>query len=241
MYIATQCIVAGHRFVLASLPFGQFDENVAKVRELLEICTGYGIRLGTVMLDREFHSSEVMSAPDKVGVTYLIPCVSQRYALGAILEYLAGTRLRVLDAVITEGYYTSCRYTLIITDRKKLKRKKKDRAPEEKLIAFAINDPDIDVDAYVKRRGIETGFWQVWSIRIKTRNRNRAARYLVFTLSMALYNCWVFCCTMLTWTNSRTISSEPVMVLYAMVGALLNVHLRGSSKPWPPDPGWPLP
>ena len=111
MYIAAQCIVAGHRFVLASLPSGRFDENAAKVKELLEICTGYGIRLGTVMLDREFHFTEAMSALDGAGVTYLIPCVSQGYAPRAMLEYLAGTRLRVSDAVITKDRYTSCRYT----------------------------------------------------------------------------------------------------------------------------------
>ena len=157
-YIAAQCIVAGHRLVLASLSFGQFDENAAKVKELPEICTGYGIRPGTVMLDREFHSTGVMSAPDRAGVTYLIPCVSQGYAPGAIPEYLAGERLRVSDAAITKDRCTSCRYTLVITDRKKLrmKKKKKDRAPEEKLIAFATGDPGMDVDAYAKRRGIET-------------------------------------------------------------------------------------
>ena len=71
-----------------------------------------------------------MSALDKAGVTYLIPCVSQGYALRAILEYLAGERLRVSDAVITKDCHTSCRYTLIITDRKRLRKKKKrNRAP----------------------------------------------------------------------------------------------------------------
>ena len=82
------------------------------------------------MLDSEFHSPEVISALDKVGVTYMIPCVSHGYALGAIPEYPAGTRLRVSDAVITGDCHTSCRYTLIITDRKRLRKKKKrNRAP----------------------------------------------------------------------------------------------------------------
>ena len=243
-YIAAQCIVAGHRFVLACLPFGRFDENVAKVRELPEICTGYGIRPGTVMLDREFHSTGVMSAPDRAGVTCLIPCVSHGYAPGAIPEYLAGKRLRVSDAAITKDRCTSCRYTLVITDRKKLRMKKKeekDRAPEEKLIAFATGDPDMDVDAYAKRRGIKTGFRQVRSIRIKTRSKNHAARHLVFTLSVVLYNCWVFGCAMLARMNSRTVHARPVMVLYALVGALLDLYEGAPAKPPPLDPDWPLP
>ena len=61
MYIAARCIVAGHRFVPACLPFGRFDDNASKVREIPEICRGYGIRLGTVMPDRKFHPAEVMS------------------------------------------------------------------------------------------------------------------------------------------------------------------------------------
>ena len=40
---------------------------------------------------------------------------------------------------------------MIITDRTKLRNRKKDRTPEEKLIAFATNDPDMDVDTYAKR------------------------------------------------------------------------------------------
>ena len=241
MYIAAQCIVAGHRFVLACLPFGQFDDNASKVKELLGICRGYGIRLGTVMLDREFHSTEVMSVLDEAGVTYLIPCVNRGNVPEAVHEFVKGRRGRVSTAVITKDYNTSCTYTMIITDRTKLRNRKKDRTPEEKLIAFATNDPDIDVDAYAKRWGIETCFRQIRGTRIKTRCQNYAARHLVFMLSMALYNCWVFSCTMLAWMDSRTVPAKPVMALCPLVGALLDLYEGAPAKPPPPDPDWPLP
>ena len=241
-YIAAQCIVAGYRFILACLPFGQFDDNASKVRELIGICRGYGIRLGTVMLDREFHSTEVITVLNEEGVTYLIPCVNRGNVPEAVHEFVEGRRGRVSEEVITKDRHTSCRYTMIITERTKLRKKKKDRTPEEKLIAFATNDPDIDVDAYAKRWGIETCFRQIRSTRIKTRCQNYAARHLVFMLSMALYNCWVFSCTMLAWMDSRTVPAKPVMALCPLVGALLDMYEGGPAEPPPePDPDWPLP
>ena len=224
-----------------SPPFGQFDDNASKVKELLGICWGYGIRLGTVMLDREFHSTEVMSVLDEAAVAYLIPCVNRGNVPEAVHEFVKGRRGRVSTAGITKDCNTSCTYTVIITDRTKLRNRKKDRTPEEKLIAFATNDPDIDVDTYAKRWGIETCFRQIRGTRIKTRCQNYAARHLVFMLSMALYNCWVFSCTMLAWMDSRTVPAKPVMALCPLVGALLDLYEGAPAKPPLPDPDWPLP
>ena len=84
-------------------------------------------------------------------------------------------------------------------------------------------------------------FRQIRGIRIKTRSRNRAARHLVFTLSMALYNCRVFSCTMPAWVNSRTVPAKPVMALCPLVSALLDLYEGAPAKPPPPDPDRPLP
>ena len=92
-----------------------------------------------------------------------------------------------------------------------------------------------------KDEGIEACFRQIRGVRIKTRSRNHAARHLVFTLSMALYNCRVFGCAMPAWTNSRTVHARPAMVLYALAGALLDLYEGAPAKPPPPDPDWPLP
>ena len=60
-------------------------------------------------------------------------------------------------------------------------------------------------------------------------------------LSMALYNCWVFSCTMLAWMDSRTVPAKPVMALCPLVGALLDLYEGAPAKPPLPDPDWPLP
>ena len=143
--------------------------------------------------------------------------------------------------VITKDYNTSCRYIMIITERTKIRNRKQDRTPEEKLIAFATDDPDMDMDTYAKRWGIETCFRQIRGIRIKTRSRNHAARHLVFMLSMALYNCRVFSCTIPAWMDSRTVHAGPARVLCPPVGALLDLYEGAPAKPPPPDPDWPLP
>lgn len=242
VYITAQCVAAGHRLVLACLPFGQLDDNESAVAELVRICLGYGIRLGTVMLDREFHATGPMQALERGDTTYLIPCVNRDHVVRILRECAEGRRGRVSEAVITKDRRTSCRYTAVVTERRRRSRKKdgEDPRPEEELIAFATNDPGIDVESYGRRWGIETGFRQVRDIRIKTRCKSRAARHLAFTLSMALYNCWVFACALLGWMHSRTVSAEPVVTLCSTVRDILETA-RGPSGPGPPDPGWPLP
>ena len=132
MYIIIHCVVAGERLVLGALPVSAGNDNYRLVEALIRACQERGIRLGVVMLDREFFNTRVIKVLENVGVTYLMPCPDHGYVHEA-KEFVAGRRERVSDAVIPRDRNTSADYTIIMADKKKID---KDRDPEDKIIAF---------------------------------------------------------------------------------------------------------
>ena len=66
-----------------------------------------------------------------------------------------------------------------------------DGEPWETYIAFATNDPDIDVEAYCRRWGIEIGYRQLESMRITIRSRHHGARVMCMSMIIMLFNSWI--------------------------------------------------
>ncbi len=108
------------------------------------------------------------------------------------------------DMHITDGGGSRVPYTAIITERRRRRRRKKgasyedadldrfDHDPEEpphkKYIAFATNDPGIDIGEYSGRRGIETGYRMIESARPRTRSKSPEVRAFCFVYAVLMYN-----------------------------------------------------
>ena len=157
---------------------------------------GTGAEIGTVMLDREFFSTDVIRTLGELGVGYLVPCVNTPNVVDAITEFSKGERLPVSRFRITKSKNDYAEYTMIITERKRKSRKRRkagsyEEEPEERYIAFATNRPGIDVDRYAERWMIETGFRMVENERVRTRSRSVTVRTLCFLYSLVLFNAWV--------------------------------------------------
>ena len=56
------------------------------------MCRRTGAKIGTVMLDREFFSTDVIRVLEDLGVDYLIPCVNTANVVKAIGEFSRGER-----------------------------------------------------------------------------------------------------------------------------------------------------
>ena len=117
------------------------------VRKIIRSARRTGADIGTVMLDREFFSSRVMSALNDMKVNYLMPCKNTDTVVDAIAEFAKRRRGRVSESAVS-GTGGTTPYTMIITKRKrrKNKKKKKELLPYEEYIGFATNMPDVDPD-----------------------------------------------------------------------------------------------
>ena len=206
-YIAAQCIKPGMQMVLALLHMPALEDTACYVRKTISMCRRTGAKIGTVMLDREFFSTDVIRVLENLGVDYLIPCVNTANVVKAIEEFSRGERPAVSVFRIAKSKNDYVEYTMHITDRTKKSRKKSKsescvEKPEEKYIAFATNRSDIDVKCYSERWMIETGFRMVENQRVRTRSRSVTVRTLCFLYSLVLFNSWVLANAELTGNPS---------------------------------------
>ena len=195
-YIAAQCIKPGMQMVLALLHMPALEDTACYVRKTISMCQRTGAKIGTVMLDCEFFSTDVIRVLENLGVDYLIPCVNTAGVVRAIEEFFRGERPAVSVFRIAKSKNDYVEYTMRITGRKKKSRKKSKsescvEKPEEKYIAFATNRSDIDLKRYSERWMIETGFRMVENQRVRTRSRSVTVRTLCFLYSLVLFNSWV--------------------------------------------------
>ena len=195
-YIAAQCIKPGMQMVLALLHMPALEDTACYVRKTISMCRRTGAKIGTVMLDREFFSTDVIRVLEDLGVDYLIPCVNTAGVVRAIEEFSRGERPAVSVFRIAKSKNDYVEYIMHITDRTKKSRKKSKsescvKKPEEKYIAFATNRSDIDVKCYSERWMMETGFRMIENERVRTRSRSVTVRTLCFLYSLVLFNSWV--------------------------------------------------
>ena len=121
-----------------------------------------------------------------------MPCPNSTYVKEALSDFEKGLRGRVSEAVITSSS-SECGYDMVIVERK-VRRRSRPGVHDpawEKHIAFATNDPSIDVDQYSKRWGIETGYRQIEDMRARTRTRGHGPRVMCMALTMMLFNAWI--------------------------------------------------
>lgn len=188
------------------------------------------------MKDREFFDTRVILADEAAGVKYLMPCPDTAYVRRAKKEFLAGERGRISKGVITRDRNTSAEYTLIITEKKKID-PKKDQEPEDKLIAFCTNDPDIDIEMHARRWGGESGNRQFKMSRPRTRTTKQGPRVLNFAAALMVYNAWVVINALLyAETLMRIENSPPLIELDSVVGILVDVLTGPAQGPGPPPP-----
>ena len=188
-YVVAQCVRPGVQLALALLHMPALEDTADYVRRAITACRRTGAGIGTVMLDREFFSTDVIGTLEELGVGYLIPCVNTPNVVDAITEFSKGERPPVSRFRITKSKNDYAEYTMIITERKRKSKKKRkaepcEEKPEERYIAFATNRPEIDVDRYAERWMIETGFRMVENERVRTRSRSVTVRTLCFLYSL---------------------------------------------------------
>ena len=192
-YATAQCVVAGQRLALGIAPYVPGDDHAGSVKSLLATVARHRLKVGVITLDRGFYSTDVFSTLQASEHRWLTPCPNSPYVKEAIMEYEAGKRGRVSKGVITQSSKKECEYDMIIVPRKnKRKENGKPLEPWEKYIAFATNDPTIDVEEYSKRWGIETGYRQAESARGKTRSKSHGPRVMCWAMTIMLFNAWIF-------------------------------------------------
>ncbi|MDE0525189.1 MAG: transposase [Thaumarchaeota archaeon] len=194
-YFTIQSVTPGVRLVLGALPMPALEDNADYLRKLVTICRGHGIGIGVLMADREFFDTSVMRMLTDEGIDHIIPCRNTTTVVKEINRFAAGVRGTRAEVAISDGR-DSVRYTGVVAVRRRRSdggadHDAPDLSPHERYIMFATSNPDLDVEGYSKRWGIETGYRMIEYARPKTRSKNAELRAFCFLYGIMLFDAWV--------------------------------------------------
>jgi putative transposase len=182
---ATLTVIEKHcRLVIRAIPVGVGFKKHEVVADLVEYAKER-IEISVVCMDRGFHSREVYSTLDSMGVKYLTPATMTSRTLWAIR---AKEPPKIIPFVVKNQNNTKNVQTnlVIVLDD-----------DGERMCYFT----NMDIDRmhtrqlnnlYAKRWGIETAFREMKKFRAKTTSKNYVIRWFYFLFSMCLYNLWEY-------------------------------------------------
>lgn len=224
--------MAGQRLIVGVIPYVPGRTHAEAVSGLLEICSGHGIEMGVLTLDRGFYSTAVISCLQEAGIDWIMPCPNTPHVKGSISEFDAGQRGERSKATITRTAKDEREYDMVIVPRRAKREKKEyeEYEPWEKYIAFATSDPQLDVAEYAKRWGIETGYRQIEDVRAKTRSSRHGPRVFYMALTMMLFNVWIVIDALHRLACAAQ-GPEPVIPLRSALTAMLFALQSGPGPP----------
>ena len=213
------------------------------VAALLDMCRNNGIRVRTLLPDREFYSAVMMNLLDARGITWLMPAVKTDTVKTAIAEFGRGERGAVSAHAAGSGG-PRAGFTLIIRpaededDARETATGSKEGESEPAYHVFATNvppeavgsDPDLFVEMYRRRWGIETAFRCYEQVRPRTTGRNESVRLLLF-FPMLLYNAWILARHMFCRDGGSI-----TLITLKIFSKYLDVLTRESVRRTPADP-----
>jgi len=195
-YCTMQCVEKRIRAQLGCYPLYNNKSNADFVRKLLSDGINNGIKIGLVLLDREFFTSGIISVIKQKNLKFLMPAKRTPRIKKAIEEFVSGDRKSISNCMIksASGHVES--FTLVIQPNKNAKNKSN---VTDQYITFATNISPKEISYniqniptdYKQRWGIETGYACVGRFRPKTTSSNQSIRLVYFYYSLILYNAWI--------------------------------------------------
>ncbi len=206
---------------LAGILMSAADNNIVSIDKIIDICVSYKFKIGVFLFDREFYVAEIFAKFQNTTYKFLTPCKNTAYVKNCIREYQQGLRSRISQAKITNGKGLTVPFTMIITKNRK-----------GKLMAYATNDPDIDISIYASRWIIESGYRDLEQMRLKMQSKSESVRFMLFLFSMLFYNAWILARHMPSETKGFSEMGKKVTKVYFKT--FLQLRFREIMARWPP-------
>ena len=178
-------VVEGERFIVDAVPVTPLTSKKKVVRELLDMTRKHGIRIKRLMLDRGFYDVSVVNTLKEV-VCYLLPAKRTDGVKSAVRE-LEEKGEHIMEYMMrsTAGRTAPCILFITWDDE------------NERWLPFITNIPVDEMgreklgEAYKLRWGIETSYRMKNQLRGKTCSRCYPVRYVLYMMSICMYNLWV--------------------------------------------------
>lgn len=221
---ATACVVQkGFRYTLAVTSVAGNESPVAVLERLLERLQARGLRVKTLLLDRQFCTSPVMACLQSRRIPYLMPIMfsgrkpKRKRAKSAAPGRRPPVKLRDFRKRAAGRYrfaWTTGRHAVtfdVVVTYKSYQHYKTGRRCSQKLLyaAWRVAGSPVELrELYRLRFGIEASYRQLGQARIRTSTRSPVERMLFVLVALVLRNLWVW----LHWTYFSERRGEEIVM-----------------------------
>lgn len=176
------------------------DGNLSIVQRLLERMRHLGFRPGVVYLDKGFCEGAIIQYLTRARIPAIIAC--------PIRGTSAGTRAlcRGRQAYVTDYVFRGGIAAKVAAVPSRTRKAQFTHRHTRKWLVFVVIHLDWSArkvaQRYRRRFGVESGYRQVGSLRVRTTSRNPALRFFLLALALLLRNIWL----LLRWLSTRDIA-----------------------------------
>ena len=216
--VTINCTVEGSRACLGATLVSRMDSLQDTVLKLIDGCTKKGIRIGMLIVDREFFSTGVIGTLRSKNIQFLMPATRTKGVKKATSEFEAGKRDAVSQHVLTSSVAGKEpeEFTLIILEREDKKGRKVIHAFATSVSVDVVcgfkrdqmTGAEAFVEQYQARWSIETGYRCIESMRPRTTSREESVRVLLLFTPILLFNAWILALHLLQRANPDKAQTE---------------------------------
>lgn len=222
-HITLQSVDEGKRAQIACEHVSHFDENPDLVEKLVKGARNQGIKMGLLLMDREFFSTHVITRLNRLQQTFIMPCKKTAGIKKAILEYASGNR-QYISRYTMKSSIEKVSFTLVILPKKTGSGKEGNVCDRYLVFATNISRGRILLNVhrlpeeYRKRWGIETGYVGLEQFRPRTTSKNHALRLMYFYYPLLMYNAWLLANLILADRIAAAVLTKPIIHIQLMKG-----------------------
>ena len=192
-YISIHMLVKNHKICLHALPLTPFSNKAKLIGELLRVAKEK-VRIGLVLMDREFSNSKIIPVIEKHGLKYLAPITKNSKIYKIIKDLYWNKRNFNCDEICDYEFGSGVKTKLFFTSNKN---KEFSSKITERFFSWCTNI-DLNVESreflakvYGKRWNIENFYRDgKGNFLIKTKSKIFSVRLFFFLLCAILYNIW---------------------------------------------------
>lgn len=219
---ATACVVErGHRYTLAVTSIKGNESSVAVLTRLLDRLEAQGVKIKTLLLDKQFFASGVLEFLQARQIPFLLPIVirgrkpkRRRSKATRRRQTQRAVKLRDFQQRPAGRYGftwtvkdTSVSFDVVVA-YKSYRHHRTNKRRHKKLLyaAWRVRGKPVEIrELYRRRFGIESSYRQLGQARIRTCTRNPVLRLFFVLVALVLRNVWVWLhfTYFTTWTRDE--------------------------------------
>ncbi len=208
VYATIYVILKNKRYTLAVKYIRKGEKLTDVIDFLLDEVTGAGLKAGSLFLDREFYTIEVINHLQEKKVPFIIPCVASGRSGGIRKLYVGKKSYSTMYTMRSGGKQATFQANVAVKYSKG-----KYQRNGMKYYAYAVHGMDIPAhktfEEYRKRFGIESSYKLKNLALPRTSTKNPVLRLLYVGLAFLLVNAWI-CVQWMFLSERRRGGRKPV-------------------------------